>query len=410
MHKASDARRNTVLYASKEALFTAGYPMAAGAFMQLFLANKGMSTASIGLVSTIISIILTVTSMLLSNVAENKPNPLKQSNRLIFAFSIGFLLFIPTALLDIDRRYLTLIVTVLASGLTILYAVKSILEYKIPYQIVDTEYFGTLTSFTSALVGAVGIVSSFVFSQIISRNALGNPYLVCMILAAVLFFLAWVLSRNLRITNHSFDAPARKKASAKEIWQVLSSRDFRIFIIPNALRGITLGITGSLTLIVLAMGISEADASKLTIVMSVAQVAASLLCFFLIRKISVDTIGLVGSFLVCAVVFLPANNIPLLLALVLVAIIGRVLVDNCVPIMCYHIIDPSTAGTYHAWRCILNNLISTGTVFLTGILVEKVDPLFLLIPCALSYVICMIWYMIFYRKICREKNIQISRR
>lgn len=403
----STSRRNTVLYSMKEASFSAAYPMVTGAYMQLFLAHKGMSASSIGLFSTVVSVVLMVTSMLLSSYAETRPNPLKQSNRLILILSIGFLSFLPMTLLDIDRRYLTLIITVLAAVLTVLYAMKSILEYKLPYQIIDMAHYGTLSSFNTALVGAVGIGSGFLFSFIIEQNAFGNPYFICMVVAFALFLLSWVLAKRLTIINHSFDQAPKQKPSAAEVWRVLKSREFSIFIIPNALRGITLGITGFITTIAVVMGMSEADASKLSIMMSIGTVASSVLYFLLIRKIPVDIIGFIGSILLCVIVFLPYNNTPLFLALVLIAIMGRVLVDNSVPIMCFHMINPDTAGTYHAWRCILNNVVSTVTVYLAGYLLETVDPLVLLIPCAAAYLICMIWYMYFYRKLCKEKNIKV---
>lgn len=402
-----DMKQNTVLYAMKEASFTAAYPMISGAYMQLFLSNKGMSAYSIGVFSTVVSIILMATSMCLSSFAETKANPLKQSNRLILLISLGFLLFLPTTMLDIDKRFLTLTITVLASVLTVLFALKSILEYKLPYQIIDMAHYGTLSSLNSALVGGVGIGANILFSFIIDSNAFGNPYLVCMIVAFVLFILSWVLAKQLKIINHSFDQKSKRKASFSEIWRVLKSKEFTIFIIPNALRGITLGITGFITTIAVVMGMSEGDASKLSIMMSIGTVAASLAYFFLIRKLPVDVIGLIGSILLCAIIFLPKNNTPVFLVLVLVAITGRVLVDNSVPIMCFHMIDPETAGTYHAWRCILNNIVSTVTVYFAGYLLETMSPIVLLIPCAAAYLICMVWYMYFYRKICKEKNIQI---
>ena len=402
-------KKNTVLYSAKEAIFASSIPMLSGSLMQLFLAHKGMSSSSIGLFSTVISIVMTLSTILLSSVAERKPNPIRQSNRLIVWISLGFLLLLPATLLDIDRRYLTLIITVIVSVLTVLQATKSILEYKVPYQIMDMNHYGTMCSISAALIGIIGILSGFLFSWIIEAELFGNPYLVCMILALVMMVLARVFSFGISITNHSFDQVSEKKSSSfRETISVLTSRDFTLFLVPNALRGITLGITGSMTLIALAMGLSEADASKLTIMMSLSQIAASIFYFFLIKKLKVDIIGLIGSILLCLIVFLPMNNTPMFLTLVVITIMGRVLVDNTVPIMCFHIINPETAGTYHAWRCILNNLVSAGTVYLTGVLLETMHPIVLLIPCALAYLICMIWYTYFYRKICKEKNIKIN--
>ena len=73
--------------------------------------------------------------------------------------------------------------------------------------------------------------------------------------------------------------------------------------------------------------------------------------------------------------------------------------DHAIPDILFQIINPEIAGVYNAWRNILGNVSTTVAVYLVGVLAEKANMLFLLIPCAAAYMISMTWYYILYKKL-----------
>ena len=186
--------------------------------------------------------------------------------------------------------------------------------------------------------------------------------------------------------------------SARELLQMLSAPIFRAFVVPNLLRGLTVGITSTIAMFAVNMGYSEAEASRIPIMCALGCIVASLIYIALSAKIKITTIGLLGSFLLIPIAFLPANNIGIFLTLFFVAYMGRMVVDCVVPVMVIQIIDPKIVGAYNAWRNILIFLSSTLTVYFVGILLERGGAQFLLVACAAAYVISMIWYCVMYNK------------
>jgi predicted MFS family arabinose efflux permease len=159
-----------------------------------------------------------------------------------------------------------------------------------------------------------------------------------------------------------------------------------------------MGVIGSLSLLALTMGFSQLTAAKLTIMFSVGYVTASFLYYLLPKRFSVPMVGLMGSILLAALIFMPGSSATLFLFLAFLAQIGKVLVDFVIPEMVFRMIDPQIAGAYNSWRAILSNVTSTVTVYLIGILAERISPLFLLVPAAAAYLISMLWYFLLYKR------------
>ena len=110
-------------------------------------------------------------------------------------------------------------------------------------------------------------------------------------------------------------------------------------------------------------------------------------------------INIIGGILTCAMIFMPHGNTFGFLALFFISYLGRIIVDNAVPTMLFPLIDPKIAGSYNAWRCVLYNLCSIIATPIISVLVEKVDPLWLLIPGTVTYAIVTVWYYIVCKKL-----------
>lgn len=395
-------KRNITLMAVKDAALAAAMPMVNGSLVQLFLTNRNVSAYYVGLFSTLVSIIMVVGTMVCSYISEKLPKPLKQYQWLFFLQLAIYLAMIPVACITMTPGGIFWVLSLIACAITFLYSWNTILGYKIPYMTVPFEDYGTYTAISGASTGIVGVVASFAFSAVINGNLGGNPYLVCICITSVLMVIAWYCTYRLVPVNSVYDTPSHNNFSMKKLLEVFKMPLFRKFIVPNTLRGITIGITNSIALIALYMGLTEGEASILPIVCAVGYVISSLLFHFLSKYMPLPVVALVGSLMVLALISLPHDRTVVFLVVFLVAYIGRILVDYAIPVMLIHVVPAEIAGIYNAGRYILLNFSSTVSVFAVGAMLGKVSALWLLSACALAYIVGMIWYMILYKKYMRQ--------
>ena len=272
----------------------------------------------------------------------------------------------------------------IAASITLLAAYKSILEYKVPYQIIPLNRYGSMIFTDSAIRGVVGIGLSFCFSKIIAVKLGGEPYLWCMVLASGLLLTSSLCCRTLKQLEEA--PPMRRNSmSIQQLLEMFRSPKFKAIIIPTLLRGVTFGITGSMVLIMLNMGYTEADASKLPIITALGCLVAAGIHHLLSNKIKMPSIGTVGSIFLMAVLFLPRGNTYLFYFLYLLVYTGQMLIDCTIPIMVIHIVDPQIAGAYNAWRNTLLFLVSTVSTYLTALLLSKGLVWIVLVACAVGY-------------------------
>lgn len=393
--------KNIVLMAAKDGALTAAMPMVNGSLIQLFLTNRHVSAYYVGLFSTLVSIITLVGTILCSYLSEKLPKPLKQYQWLFFLQLAVYLAMIPIAYFSMTPIALFCVLSLIACAITFLSAWNGILGYKIPYMTIPFESYGSYTAISGAVTGIVGVVSSFAFSAIINGGWGGNPYLVCIFITCILLVISWYCTFRLTPVNHVYDTQNHNTVNIRKILNVFRMPLFKKFIVPNTLRGITIGVTNSIALIALHMGLTEGQASMLPIICALGYVVSSFLFHFLSKHMPLPTVALIGSLLVLALVSLPHDSSTVFLSVFFVAYVGRVIVDYAIPVMLIRVVPAEIAGTYNAGRTILLNLSSTVSVFAVGTLLGKISALWLLTACGLAYVIGMIWYMVLYKKYMR---------
>lgn len=395
-------KQNITLMAVKDAALAAAMPMVNGSLVQLFLTNRSVSAYYVGLFSTLVSIIMVVGTIICSYISEKLPKPLTQYRWLFFLQLAVYLTMIPIACITMKPSSIFWLLSLIACAITFLYSWNTILGYKIPYMTVPFESYGTYTAISGAATGIVGVAASFAFSAVINGNLGGNPYLVCICITGALMVAAWYCTYKLTPVNSVYDGPPSSTMNIRKLLEVFRMPLFRKFIVPNTLRGITIGITNSIALIALYMGLTEGQASMLPIICALGYVISSLLFHFLSKYMPLPVVALAGSLMVLALISLPHDNTPVFLTVFLVAYVGRVLVDYAIPVMLIHVVPAEIAGTYNAGRYILLNFSSTVSVFAVGALLGKISALWLLSACALAYIAGMIWYMVLYKKYMRK--------
>ena len=390
MKKVDAGTKNIGFYAAMAACYTAALPMVNGALMQLFLADKGLSTMQIGTFATIVQMSTLLGTMLFSKVVDKNTNPKGLTRTVLLvqmALSLCYLFFVKAS---VSPKLILILVASLAAMITGLAALKGILDYKLPYQIIPLERYGNMIFFNSAINGVVGIGLSFCFSRIIAVKLGGQPYLWCMVLASGLLLISGLSCHSMKPIEGNAAIIRKNNMTTKQLLEMFCSPKFKAIILPTLLRGITFGITGSMVLVMLSLGYSDADASKLPIITACGCLLAAGIHHFLSDKIKMPSIGTVGSILLLAVLFLPKENRMLFYVLYLLVYTGQMLIDCTIPIMVIRIVDPQIAGAYNAWRNTLLFLVSTVSTYITALLLEKGFVMVVLIACAVGYFTGMI--------------------
>jgi len=389
MKKMDVGSRNIGFYAAMAASYTAALPMVNGALMQLFLADKGLSTVQIGTFATVVQMSTLIGTMIFSKVADKSGDPKRTTGLVLLCQMLLSICYIPLIKSQAPAKTVLVFAMCIAASITLLAALKSILEYKIPYQIIPLDRYGSMIFTDSAIRGVVGIGLSFCFSQIIAAKLGGQPYLWCMVLASGLLVISWLCCHTLKPLE---DASALRKNSmtVKQLLEMFCSPKFKAIIFPTLLRGITFGITGSMVLIMLNLDYTDAEASKLPIITACGCLLAAGIHHFLAHRVKMPNIGTVGSILLLSVLFLPRGNTYLFYFLYLLVYTGQMLIDCTIPIMVIHIVDPQIAGAYNAWRNTLLFLVSTVSTYVTAVLLEKGLVTVVLVACAVGYSLGMI--------------------
>ena len=392
-------RKNMLTYAGKEAGYSLAQLFINGTMIQLFLSHKGVSSAEIGLFSSILQIVSTTVMVLLSDLADRHPRIHRLNTRLLYLQAALFLLYLPLAAFGgMSSQIIFWAVLLISCIQTVFIACKGILEYKLLYEIAPVSESGKIMSFSGIGLGVVGIVAGQLFAVLIERDSSDRTYLFCMAVCAMLLFLSAVCCGKLKTLGTVFTPVAKKKSHFADISAVLQSPDFVHFLIPNSLRGITHGVFISMTLIAMASGLSDSDTAKLAVMSSIGYIAGSSMYFLMTKRRSAAFIGMVGAILICPCVLMTCGGSQWFLALYLVSYIGKVIMDYAIVVLVMQLIDPAVAGVYNAWRTVLLFAVSSITVLVVGLVVDWIHPLWLLIPCALSYLISMIWYALAFRK------------
>ena len=389
MKKVDAGTRNIGFYAAMAASYTAALPMVNGALMQLFLADKGLDTVQIGTFATIVQMSTLIGTMVFSKIADRSENPKRTTGLILLVQMVLSFCYMPLIKSQASAKTVLILATCIAATITLLAAFKSILEYKVPYQIIPLDRYGSMIFTDSAVRGVVGIGLSFCFSKIIAVKLGGAPYLWCMVLASGLLLTGSLCCQTIKPLE---EAPKMRKKTmtTKQLFEMFCSPKFKAIIIPTLLRGITFGITGSMVLIMLNLDYTEAEASKLPIITALGCLCAAGIHRLLSNKMKMPNIGTVGSIFLLAVLFLPRGNTYLFYLLYLFVYTGQMLIDCTIPIMVIRIVDPQIAGAYNAWRNTLLFLVSTVSTYVTALLLSKGLVWIVLVACAVGYTLGMI--------------------
>lgn len=376
---------NELKYYTRNAIVNVSQFFSTGIMMQGFLSSKGVSPVYVGYFSFAVSIVLVISAALLSIVVD-KIRSLKRAITFLmipmFAFfAIMTVLCMIPSMSSMTVFYIATVSAVLFNFLT---ASKDILDYKLPHVIIDINRYPQLISTDGLCIGITGFLTSAVLSFCTSvfnyTTVLRTGFLLCAILTVVA-----------TVINHSF-IEKRPDASKDETDEVkpkvsvktlLKDRDLTVFILPNLMRGMAMGVMNIISLIWLNDINHNASTTSYLVVSTT---AGLILGNFIYKKASVHHVRsrqlcFFGSVLM--IVFMPAmllgRQMIVFGILYWIAYMGMVIAGNSIPCYVMEVVPFERLGTYTSIRLMLTNGGASIASLLTGYLVGKVPSLAILI-------------------------------
>ena len=389
----SDAQSNKIKVIIAQSTRIVALMFVSGTLIQTFLASIGFSSDLIYIHSSLLQAFNTATIILFAGFA-NKSCPIKRSAFSILPTALLFLIYIPLAI----SRSASMLSYLLLSGVGIAQQVSiglyTVCEYKVPYYIYRVEEYGVM----NAICGIISSVLSLAIGALISWLSLRYDFVDIMIVAfavsALLIaatFLSTVGQKNLREGEVEAETDNRAESS---VFALLRYPVFSHLIPANLFRGFAGGVITVLATVALDLGYNETLTASMV---SVSAAATMLGCviFAAISKKAHPTLPIViGSVLVLTLPMLLINNDLTFLAVYGIILFGRTFIDYGVPTMLIRIVPVEIAGSYNAWRMVLNQ---GGSLIATTVAAWLPIPV-LLILAAIFQIISGISYLFFGKK------------
>ncbi len=391
---------NKIKYYLVGSLYLSAIMLSSGTVIQIFMTNAGISKQLIGVYSSLINIVSLTVNMLFAKFADEIKDVKRANTKSILLIAICCLGFLPPCFaqnpnqLLLLTRYVMIPVSILQTAFI---SIHSVLDYKLPYYIIDIKEYGSIT----AIYGIISYACSTVLSLILSYCIDHFDYVTTMLYAfagsAVLVFLAALINQTYTMQDLPAISP-RKTNAIKAIMELVKMKDFYIFIIPNFLRGISMGVISVLAVICLGLGYQNTTASVLVTVTNIAYFLGSSIYYILAKRMTAQKICLWGAVLLIPLSFTPAFNDTGFLILAFLTLVGKLLIDYAVPIRIYNMIPPEIACTYHAGRLLLTSMGTAFAMAISGFLIEGGFSILFIVIGILSQFISSLVYLLYKRK------------
>ncbi len=363
---------NLVTYWIRGMLYGVAILFANGTIIQTYLAACGLTAAQIGVHATAINISNVGVTVLFSGLADRHRGGVKKQLALYaipaalcygLLASLVFLRGLPTGVIF----GAALLISVLQYGA---YAMYSLYDYKIPYNLIDQKYYGIFTSVAGIVTGVVSVGVSALFGEFADRY----EYLT-VAAVGIAAAMGMQLIGGLVCLLHKEKVPEnpeaeKKSASPVKIWKM---RSFTAMIAPNLARGISGGIISMTAVLALTRGFTEGDTARMVTMASVSVLVGCGLFAVLNKKVlSTRAILVLGAVLMAVSPFMFLGSAIWFLGAYFVLQLGKCFVDYSVPTVLFDVVPYETAGSYHAWRLVLNSVGMAVGSMVTGYLAEVV--------------------------------------
>lgn len=348
--------QNKIRAVSAYALRTAALLCATGSLIQTFLASIGFSEKSIYIHASVYQAVNVITILLFSRFADSK-NVLHRAAMVQIYGGLLFLFYLPLCLTSNVSPTIFVWLLLISTVQSVIFALHTVCEYKIPYYIYRTEEYGYIMAICGVLSSVVSFGIGALISMLSTRYSYTGLMIAGFIISCIFLLIAGILQLFQKPLSDQYTSSEKEESAAKtSLIDVFRHKAFSHLFIGNLSRGFANGTTTILAVSALSIGYDETLTSVMVSVQSSAILAACILFGVISRYIHPRCVILGGSLCFLVLPLLLCRDHPILFLIIYaIVIFGRTLVDYAVPSALLYAVPVEIAGTYNAWRMILHN-------------------------------------------------------
>ncbi len=341
---------NEIKYYLRNGCVYAANLFASGTLLQTFLSANGVSSAQIGTVTATLSMAQTVTILLFSTVVDKVRDSLKTSAKLMLILPLFSLVMMPFSLMEgISADVLMAAVLIAGAVQNIFYGLYVILDYRIPYEIIDMKNYGRLNSVNGLTGGLLMVAVSGLTTMLLYRFDVGPVFFGMYLFAAVCMVTGMLITRSMRAVAKPAEESTLKKAG---LLNTLRMPAFWALIAPNMMRGFNNGVVGMLaTIAMFELKLSAAQTSALSIIYT-AMTLAGPICFLKLQgRMRLHSMYLMASaIMLCTMPLLAGHSFGMFICVYIVLLMGLGIADYTMPVLITRVIPYESIGSYTSLR------------------------------------------------------------
>lgn len=342
---------NEIKYYLRNGCVYAANLFASGALLQTFLSEKGLSGAQIGTVTATLSMAQMITILLFSTVVDKVRNSVKASAVFMMFMPLFSLVMLPFSLMQGVAPGVLMSAVLIAGALqNVFYGLYIIMDYRIPYEIIDMKDYGRLNSLNGVAGGLLMVLVSGLTTLLLYRFEVGPVFFAMYLLSAACMVTSALVTRSMRVVARPVEESTLKKAG---LFNTLRMPAFWALLMPNLMRGFNSGVVGMLATVgMFELGLSAAQTSIMSIVYTAMTIAGPV-CFLRLQ----GTVRLHSMYLLASLVMLCAlpamligHSFGVFLGVYIMLLVGLGIADYAMPVLITRVIPYESIGSYTSLR------------------------------------------------------------
>lgn len=346
---------NNNKYILQSTLYSMAVLLITGSVIQSFLFENNISESRITLYISVLPAVQVAAMLVVSLIINRIRNVVK-----VMAYSIGLqiFMFFPLIYFSIFTDYTVslkyIVIFVVSIAVNIVQAVYNIISYKAPFHIIDMSEYDVITGKIGVALGIGGISLSTVMSYFTARYDYNFIMFLFFTLGMLLVLVAFLLAKSYK-TSGDFKRETQKPKTQN----LFKYKRFTYLIIPNILRGFSVGILSvAITLGYLSGIADKSSGAFMTLLLQVSGVIGGFVFTCITKKNNEGKIIILSSVMLMLTMpfMLLGNSFVIFYIMYFLANFFVNFINYAVPVSIARVIDYNCIGQYSSWRIMLHTL------------------------------------------------------
>ena len=375
--------------------------------MQTFLLQAGFSAEQVYVLNSLMQV-MQVAMMLVLTFLSGKIKRVKMVTSIsCLSLSLLTAVFLMGAINpELIKQGYVITVFIVAGVSYVGVGLYTILSYCLPYYTIDMKDYGKMTGISTAIAGGASFLVSLAYSLLLSKFSYMKTTAAFFVIAIVCFIVTSIVCASMREKSVEMD---KEKSEQNDFMAVFKNKNTYILLIPNFVRGLSVGVFNVIATIAISVSIlNETTSSYVNVILQIATFAGNLFFAFAYKKFSTKNLLLFATIGVCL-------SFPLSLELGIigffccftVASFFRFVIDTAIPVVITEIIPKEQIGSFTSIRM----LVFTGAQAVATLLITPLNAAIgytgVLIFATVMLFICGVMYYIVAKK-CKTVSVQTN--